>query len=461
MQNNSRLDAIGVASNVSGAELRFPEGFLFGTATASYQIEGAVDEDGRLPSIWDTFSHTPGAVLNGETGDTACDHYHRYKEDIALMSELGVGAYRFSIAWPRIIPEGSGAVNRKGVDFYRRLVDELRSAGIKPSATLYHWDLPQSLEDAGGWANRDTAYRYAEYAEVLFEALGGDIDFWTTLNEPYCSSILGYLYGVHAPGKRDALAAYRAVHHLLLAHGLALERYRQTSLTAPIGITLNLVTPRPATARPKDAHAADRAMDQQTRMFLDPLLGKGYPQRHLDTLPEVSMPVEEGDMDLIAKPIDFLGLNYYWEDAVTYNADAPEEFRMAPQYQARTEMDWPIVPEGLARHIRRISDYTGGAIPLYVTENGTAMPDVPADDGETCHDLDRIMYLRSHLAACLRAIRDGVDLRGYFLWSFLDNFEWAYGYSKRFGIVYCDYETQRRIPKDSFYFYRDVVAGAE
>ncbi len=481
MDNDSRLGAIGVSTDAARTRLQFPAEFLFGTATASYQIEGAVHEDGRGPSIWDTFSHTPGAVREGHTGDVACDHYHRYVEDIALMRELGADAYRFSIAWPRVVPAGSGAVNRAGLDFYRRLVDELNAAGIRPVATLYHWDLPQPLEDAGGWGNRDTAYRFVEYAREVYEALGADVFMWGTFNEPYCSSILGYLQGTHAPGKRDAATAYRAVHHLLLAHGLALQAYRDSGMTAPIGITLNNSTPRPATADERDRHAADRAADRQTRMFLDPILGRGYPQRHLDTLPEVTMPIQEGDLELISGHIDYLGVNFYWEDAARYHADAPEEFRLVPQYQTTTEMGWPITPLGLERHLRWLHDYTGG-IPLYVTENGTAMPDVPtrapgdgpqgdtagrppagADGrrGRAVHDYDRIAYLRSHLAACRRAMDAGVDLRGYFLWSFMDNFEWSFGYTKRFGVVYCDYETQERIPKDSFFFYRDVIAGAE
>lgn len=475
MKQETRLNAISLSTESGLNSLRFPENFLFGTATASYQIEGAVKEDGRGSSIWDTFSHTPGKVLLGHTGDEATDHYHRYREDISLMKELGTGAYRFSIAWPRIFPEGSGAVNEKGLDFYKRLTDELHAAGIKPVATLYHWDLPQALENAGGWAKRETAYRFAEYAQVLFDALGDRISMWGTFNEPYCSSFLGYLMGVHAPGRKEAPAAYRAVHHLLLAHGLALQAYRERSLAAPIGITLNMVTPRPATTREHDRLAADRAMDRQTRMFLDPLLGKGYPERHLATLPEVSMPVENGDMELIAAPIDYLGANYYWEDVVSYDADAPEEFQYVPQYQATTDMGWPITPEGLARHLRWLAEYTGG-LPLYVTENGTAMPDelvereepqagpeiFPGACGGACvYDYDRIAYLRSHLAACRRVIEEGVDLRGYFLWSFIDNFEWSFGYTKRFGIVYCDYETQCRVPKQSFYFYRDVIARAE
>ncbi len=470
MSAEQRMEAIR-ASTVSGeTSLSFPKEFLFGAATASYQIEGAARVDGRGRSIWDTFSHTAGKIADGSTGDDATDHYHRYGEDIDLMKELGLGAYRFSIAWPRILPDGGaagssgaatpGGVNQKGIDFYSRLVDRLLEAGIQPVATLYHWDLPQALEDAGGWPARDTAYRFADYADLMFDALGDRVAMWATLNEPFCSSILGYLDGVHAPGYRDAAKAYRAAHHLLLGHGLALQRYRDSGLSAPIGITVNAATPRPATAHAEDHHAADRAMDLATRLFIDPLLNRGYPERHLAAVPGAEMPIEEGDMDVIAQKIDYLGINFYHEEAVRFDANAAEEFRFVPQYQAQTEMGWPITPEGFARHLRSLYNYSGG-IPLYVTENGAAMPDSLSEDGTACHDYDRIAYLRSHLAACSRVIQEGVDLRGYFLWSFIDNFEWAFGYTKRFGVVYCDYETQRRIPKDSFYFYRDVIAGAE
>ncbi len=438
----------------------FPKGFLWGVATASYQVEGAVTEDGRGPSIWDTFSHTPRAVTHGHTGDVACDQYHRYPEDVALMRRLGLAAYRFSIAWPRVFPEGSGRRNEAGFDYYKRLIDELEAAGIMPVATVYHWDLPQPLEDAGGWPNRDTAYRYTDYAAECFRVLGDRVPMWITLNEPFCSSILGYLHGVHAPGRQDRPAAYRAVHHLNLAHGLGVQAYREAGLTGQVGITLNTISPRPATRREEDAEAADRAADGHTRMFLDPLLGNGYPARHLAAYPEVTMPVEEGDMEIIASPIDFLGINFYWEDVVSADPEEPEGFRIEPQYQETTAMGWPITPRGFYRHLLWVRERTGD-LPLYVTENGAAMPDELSEDGEHCHDPRRIEYLRSHLEACRDAVKAGVPLRGYFLWSLIDNFEWAFGYTKRFGIIYCDYVNQRRVPKDSFYFYRDVIAGHE
>ncbi|MFP4152152.1 MAG: GH1 family beta-glucosidase [Alkalispirochaeta sp.] len=455
----------------------FPHDFLWGVATASYQVEGAADEDGRGASIWDVFSRMPGKVLHGHTGDRSVDQYHRFPEDVALMGDLGVEAYRFSIAWPRVQPGGSGAFNERGFDYYRRLTDELHGAGIKATATLYHWDLPQPLEDAGGWPNRDTAYRFAEYAEETFRRLGGHVDMWITLNEAWCSSVLGYYYGVHAPGRTSLSDAWAAGHHLLLGHGLALQAYRGQggeSEPAPIGITHNLDTPHPATKRPEDVAAADRAMDLRTRFFLDPILGKGYPERHFTAYPgETPPPVREGDMELIAGKIDFLGLNFYHEPTVAAApigmageirdgvACHPEGYREVPTHHPRTAMDWPVTPRGLYRHLRWVWDYTKGAFPLYITENGCAMDDELSPDGIRCHDPRRVDYLREHFRAALDAIADGVDLRGYFIWSLIDNFEWAYGYTKRFGIIYADFINLRRVPKDSYYYLRGVISGAE
>jgi beta-glucosidase len=436
---------------------RFPEGFLWGTATASYQVEGAAWEDGRGPCIWDTFCRTPGKVLHGHTGDIACDQYHRYAEDVQLMKDLGIGAYRFSIAWPRIFPTGSGEQNPKGFDYYNRLVDALLEAGIAPAVTLYHWDLPQALEDAGGWPVRETAYRFAEYARTCFEALGDRVKMWITLNEPNCSSMGGYGQGWHAPGRCDMQDGYNAVHHLNLGHGLAVQAYRQGGGDGTIGTTLDLATWRPATRDPKDIEAADRARDHKTRMFMNPLFGRPYPQRLLDAR-GVTMPIQEGDAEIMATPVDFVGVNMYSEQPVTWDDDEPQKWRPVPCHQPETDMGWPIVPRGLYRLLRGIAEEYG-PIPLYVTENGCAMPDKLSEDGTRCHDRGRIDYLRRHLAACRDTIADGVDLRGYFLWSFIDNFEWAWGYTKRFGIVYCDYVDLRRVPKDSYYFYRDVIAG--
>ena len=439
----------------------FSEDFLWGTATASYQVEGAVTKDGRGKSIWDTFAHTPGKIMHGHTGDIACDQYHRYEQDVELMRQMNAGAYRFSIAWPRILPDGRGQPNARGLDYYKRLCDSLRSADVRPCATLYHWDLPQILQDEGGWPARDTTKYFADYAALCFRELGDYIDMWITLNEPFCSSIIGYLWGNHAPGHTDRIEAYRAIHHLLLAHGQAVQAFRAAGIKGQVGITLNMMTPRPATQRPEDQEAADRATDLGMRMFLDPLLGRGYPQRHVDAYPEVQMPIESGDMQTIAAGIDFLGVNFYWEDAISFSSEGAERFSVEPQHHPKTEMGWPITPHGFYRHLVRINEHIGGTLPLYVTENGCALPDQLTADQNACHDPLRIDYLRGHFQACLDAIEVGVPLKGYFIWTLLDNFEWSFGFTKRFGLIYCDYLTQRRIPKDSFYYFRDVIAGVE
>lgn len=438
-------------------EHSFPEDFLWGTATAAYQVEGAAAEDGRGPSIWDSFVRQPGKVLHGHTGEEACDQYHRYKEDITLMKRLGVDSYRFSISWSRIFPEGRGAVNPKGLEYYRRLCRELLAQGIRPMVTLFHWDLPQALEDKGGWLDRETAYAFAEYARFCFENLGEYVDMWITLNEAYSVVRSGYLQGTHAPGYANRQKAFTAAHHLLLAHGLAVREARSCE-AGQVGITLNLYTPRPASRDPRDLLAADRGADFPSRLYLDPLSGRPYPQRLLDAYPEIRMPVQEGDLRTISGEIDFIGVNYYREDAAVYDNDAPEEFRLDHSWQEETEMGWPIVPEGLYRQLLWLhSEYRFPAI--YITENGCACDDRLSEEGSRCHDPKRIDYLRRHLRVCEAAIADGVPLKGYYMWSLLDNFEWAYGYDRRFGIVYIDYLDKRRIPKDSFYFYRDLIAG--
>jgi len=437
----------------------FPADFLWGAATASFQIEGSVAADGRGPSIWDEFCRRPGAVLGGMTGDLACDSYRRWRDDVELLRRLGVGSYRFSVAWPRIQPRGSGAALRAGIDHYRRLADALLEAGIEPAATIYHWDLPAALEEAGGWPVRDTAFRFAEYADILFDALGDRIGRWFTLNEPWCAAFLGYGEGHHAPGRKDEAAAYRAAHHLLLGHGLALKAYRARGLAAPIGIVLNPSTPRPATRRPEDLAAAERASAQRTGLWLDPLHGRGYPEEHLAAHPGAKMPIEPGDLELIAGECDMLGVNYYSESAVEAAApgpSCPEGWRLAPSWHETTAMGWEIVPEGLYRQLKALAG-RWPAKALYVTENGAACDDVL--EGDRVRDADRIAYIRSHVAACERAIRELVPLRGYYSWSLLDNFEWAFGYSKRFGLVHVDFETGKRLPKDSFWFYRDIIAG--
>ncbi|AFG38207.1 GH1 family beta-glucosidase [Spirochaeta africana] len=443
-------------------ELQFPHNFIWGTATASYQVEGATREDGRGLSIWDTFPRTPGNVWGGETGDVAADQYHRYEEDIALMKAAGLQAYRFSIAWPRILPDGTGEVNQAGIQYYRRLAQALHDAGIQPTATLYHWDLPQALEDAGGWPERATAEAFGKYAEICFRELGDLITNWITLNEPWCTAYLGYEYGQHAPGRTDPAAAARAIHHLNLGHGLAVQAFREGNYRGEIGITWNLMLPRPATRRPEDKKAAELAIARESRMFTDPVAGKGYPQEYLD-LAGLSLPLQDGDLDIISQRIDFAGINYYTEGAVAWDDNAPLKVRMVPVHQPTTIMDWPIVPDGLHRMLHWLNAELP-EVPLYITENGYARQEdieLQPDGSKRILDHDRIEYLRTHFAAAARAIHDGIPLKGYYIWSFIDNFEWAHGYSKRFGIVYCDYTTMERIPKNSYYFIREVIAGHE
>jgi beta-glucosidase len=434
----------------------FPSDFTWGAATASYQIEGSTRADGRGISIWDGFSSVPGAVYGGMNGDLACDSYRKWKEDVALLKNLGVDSYRFSVAWPRVQPQGSGAPLQAGLDYYRRLADALGEAGIESAVTVYHWDLPQALEELGGWPERDTAFRYAEYADIVFRALGDRVGKWFTLNEPWCSAFLGYEFGHHAPGRKDKAAAYKAAHHLLLGHGLAVKAYRETGLAAPIGIVLNAMTPRPATRAAADLEAADRAADFGTALWLDPLYGRGYPERHL-AAQGVGMPVLPGDFELIAAPIDFVGINYYSERAVAADPSSPEGYKDAPSWQDKTEMGWDIVPEGLLRMLREIAR-RWPVKALYVTENGAAFDDRPEADGRI-RDRERIDYIRGHVDACRRGIAEGIPIKGYYLWSLMDNFEWAYGYTKRFGLVRVDPATGERKPKDSYYFYRDLVAG--
>ncbi|HEX8631855.1 MAG TPA: GH1 family beta-glucosidase [Catenuloplanes sp.] len=456
-----------MTSSDTGPRTEFPAGFLWGAATAAYQIEGAARDDGRGPSTWDTFSRTPGRVVAGHTGDVACDHYHRYPADVALMADLGLGAYRFSVAWPRIQPDGSGPVNPRGLDFYDRLVDELGARGIEPVVTLYHWDLPQSLEDRGGWTNRDTAALFADYAEIVYARLGDRVRTWTTLNEPWCSAYLGYGSGLHAPGRQDPAATFAAVHHLLLGHGLAVQALRAAG-AGTVGITLNPAAVAPADpSSPADVAAARVVDGLQNRIFLDPMLAGGYPADVLAHISRFTDPtwIRPGDEKLIGQPIDVLGVNYY---APTYVAARPGATGGGPAYPGTegieflppsgpvTDMGWQIEPAGLTRLLERLaSDYPG--IPMMITENGAAFPDGPTDDPDRVADLDRVRYLDGHLRAAHDAIANGVDLRGYFVWSLLDNFEWAEGYGKRFGIVHVDYRTQRRTLKDSARFYREVI----
>ncbi|WP_112243615.1 GH1 family beta-glucosidase [Kribbella monticola] len=458
-----------------GTGLQLPPGFLFGAATAAYQVEGAATADGRGPSIWDTFSHTPGRVLGGETGDVAIEHYQRYREDVALMSDLGLQAYRFSIAWPRVQPTGRGALNQAGVDFYSRLIDELLAAGIEPWPTLYHWDLPQPLEDAGGWPERDTAERFADYAGAISAVLGDRVRQWTTLNEPWCSAFLGYGSGVHAPGRQDPAAAVRAGHHLMLGHGLAAGLLRSGG--HQVGVTINLYDVVPVSEREIDVDAARRIDGLQNRFFLDPVLLGSYPADVMADLASVTdfSHVQDGDLSVISTPLDMLGVNYYSRHVVTGEAGdgddghggaagsgaspwpGSEHVGFAKGDLPVTAMGWEIHAEGLTSVLERVSvEYP--AVPLYVTENGAAFADVPDPDG-LVRDPDRISYLDGHLRACQAAIDAGVPLRGYFCWSLFDNFEWSWGYSRRFGLVYVDYETQTRTPKSSAYWYGDLIRG--
>ncbi|GLX98372.1 beta-glucosidase [Herbidospora sp. NBRC 101105] len=442
-----------------GAEvLEFPQGFVWGTATASYQIEGATREGGRGPSIWDTFSATPGKVFQGHTGEVACDHYHRHRDDVALMASLGMSAYRFSVAWPRVQPSGSGPANPHGLDFYDRLVDDLHAAGITPIVTLYHWDLPQALEDRGGWTNRDTAERFAEYSAAVYRRLGDRVETWTTLNEPWCSAFLGYAAGIHAPGRTDVAASFAAAHHLLLGHGLATAELRALG-AKQISITHAL---SPVRGSDPDAVAVPDGI--MNRIFLDPVLRGVYPA---DVVARASRFtdwsfVRDGDLELISRPIDLLGVNYY---NPTFTEPRPGE-PANPVFPGsegigfpvpdgpKTAMGWPIEAAGLTELLVSLSrDYPG--VPLMITENGAAFDDTLI--GGRVDDRRRVEFLDAHFRAAHAAIEAGVDLRGYLVWSFLDNFEWAYGYDKRFGLVYVDYATQERVPKDSAKWYAEVI----
>ncbi|MFD0420954.1 GH1 family beta-glucosidase [Streptomyces parvus] len=433
-----------------------PADFTWGVATAAYQIEGAVAEDGRSPSIWDTFSHTPGKVDGGDTGDIACDHYHRVPEDIGLIKQLGADAYRFSVAWPRVVPGGDGPVNKAGLDFYDRLVDGLLEAGVTPFATLYHWDLPQVLQDRGGWTVRETSEHFAAYASHVVERLGDRVKDWATLNEPLCSAWIGHLEGRMAPGLTDLTAAVRASYHLHLGHGLAVQAIRAASSDARVGIVNNLSPIEPASASEADLAAARRADGHINRWWLDPILGRGYPQDMVEEY-GVELPVQPGDVETIAAPLDWLGLNYYFRQIVTADPDgtAPRAKQVSVPGARLTHMDWEVHAEGLEQLLLRLTEEYGVGR-IYVTENGSAYEDVVAADGSV-HDPERVRYLEEHLAACARAVAKGAPLAGYFAWSLLDNFEWAYGYDKRFGLVHVDYATQRRTVKSSGLRYAELV----
>ncbi len=425
--------------------------FHFGVATSSYQIEGAVHQDGRGPSIWDRFCQEPGRIIDGSDGSVACDHYHRYPEDVALMRELGVSAYRFSVAWPRLFPEGRGKLNRAGLAFYDRLIDALLEAQITPFATLYHCDLPLALQERGGWLRRETALAFADYAAAVAGALGDRLRWYSTLNEPWVSAFVGHLTGEHAPGTQNLAAAVSAAHHLLLGHALAKQAVKAQG-DHQVGIVLNLSTVYPGTERPEDQAAAQRVDAYHNGWFLDPLLRGSYPK----IFGETPIPIQDGDLEEIQKPLDFLGVNYYRKTVVTASESGLLRARYLPGVGEVTQMNWEVSPEGLYDLLLRLGQETGGKIPLYITENGAAYHDELV--GGRVDDPGRVHFLQVHLDAVQRARRDGAWVGGYFAWSLMDNFEWAYGYSRRFGIVYVDYATQKRVPKSSYAWYQRYIA---
>jgi beta-glucosidase len=461
----------GESLSVAAAEriASLPRSFRFGAATAAYQIEGASDVDGRTPSIWDTYSRTPGMVDHGDTGDVACDHYHRMPEDVAIMRDLGLDLYRFSVSWPRVQPRGRGPINPAGMAFYDRLVDELLAAGIEPMLTLYHWDLPQELEDAGGWPVRDTAYRFADYALAVFERLGDRVNRWTTLNEPWCAAMLGYAIGNQAPGRQNLADGIKAAHHLLLGHGLATRAIRAAaSRPVELSLVLNMGAAFPVTDSVADAEAVRRAEGMGFRLYLDPVRFGRYPSDVVADLAArgIELPIADDDLEIISAPIDLLGINYYFStwfsgvDEAGNTSDAagnPIE-RQVPTGRPRTAMGWEIVPEGFTSLLLQLAkDYPG--LPLMITENGAAFADEPDADGFVA-DHDRVAYFESHLAAVAEAVAKGAPVTGYLAWSLLDNFEWSYGYDKRFGLVRVDFDTQRRTPKLSANWFRDTIRKA-
>lgn len=438
---------------------QFPQNFLWGAATASYQIEGAWNEDGKSENIWDRFSHTAGNVINGDHGDVACDHYHRWTDDVALIKQLGLQAYRFSISWARVLSSGRGTVNAKGLDFYDKLVDALLAAGIKPNATLNHWDYPQALEDAGGWPHRDSAAWFADYARLMFEKLGDRVAFWSTHNEPWCTAFLGYGNGHHAPGICNQVAAYQATHNLLRAHGLAVQAFRASGAKGQIGIVLNPQHYVPASERELDVAARERVYANGVSIFLDPIYKGQYPAHLMAWLGAHAPQVQAGDMETIHQPIDFLGVNYYMSERVSHNYEGGvlktrSEMLSEPGW-GRTEMNWGIAPNGLQEMLKDISAKYGNP-DVYVTENGCAFPDTASAGGEYL-DHNRVNYLRQHFWAAHAAIEAGVNLRGYYVWSLMDNFEWAWGYGRRFGLVHVDYATLKRTPKLSARWYSQVI----
>lgn len=426
----------------------FPKDFVWGAATASYQIEGAWNEDGKGESIWDRFSHTPGLVENGDTGDVACDHYYRYLDDIALMKQLGLKAYRFSIAWPRIFPNGRGSVNQKGLDFYSKLIEAILKAGIEPYVTLHHWDLPQALQDEGGWGNRSIVDSFADYAALMVKHFGDRIQKWTTFNEPWCIAFLGHRNGIHAPGLQDEKLSLQVAHHVLLAHGQAVQAMRAVNSKIDAGIVLNLWTVESVTNDPADAPLLKRGWEENSGWFLDPLYYGRYPADRLAEYGPLAPQIQAGDFELIQQPLDFMGINFYNRSLL----GNPKE--LVPEAEF-THMDWEVHPPALYRLLKKLkAEYP--VPPVYIAENGAAYADELTPAGQV-HDPARQSYLQRHFLAVHQAMAEEVDVRGYFVWSFMDNFEWAYGYAKRFGLVYVDYASQRRYIKDSGYWYQQVI----
>ena len=438
--------------------IRFPDGFLWGAATSAYQIEGSPLADGAGPSIWQRFTHSPGLTSNGDTGDVACDHYRRYESDVALMAELGLNAYRFSISWSRVLPEGTGRVNAKGLGFYERLVDALLARGIQPTATLYHWDLPEALDNHGGWLNRDIADWFADYARICYKALGDRIPMWSTLNEPWVVTDGGYLHGALAPGHRNLFEAPIATHNLMRAHGKAVQAYRAEAKER-VGIVVNLEPKYPASDSAEDLAATRRADAYMNRQYLDPVIFGTYPEEMREIFGEAWPEFSDEDMKLVKQPIDFVGVNYYTRNVSRDNPLAlPVRATGVRQPQhAVTETGWEVFPPALTAVLEWVTKRYG-PMPLYITENGAAFYDPPTPIDGRVDDPLRVEYYRTHLRAAHEAIRNGVDLRGYFAWSLLDNFEWSLGFAKRFGIVHVDYETQKRTPKASAAFYSKVIA---
>lgn len=441
-------------------QYKFPKDFIWGAATASYQIEGAWDEDGKGESVWDRFTHRPYRINHGDTGDIACDHYHHMPEDVKMMSDLGLDSYRFSISWPRILPQGKGKVEPRGLAFYDRLVDELLEAGISPMATLNHWDFPQALQDLGGWINRDSVSWFTEYARIVFEKLGDRVSYWATHNEPYVVAFLGYAEGNFAPGIASFPQALQATHHLLLSHGQTAQLYRQLNLKGQIGIVLNLATFEPKTDDPADIAAAGRMEALLNRTYLDPIFKGAYPAGLLDWIGDMAPEIQDGDMPLISQPIDFLGVNFYFGQIVSHSPHNLLKLRTEPYSEpgwGKTLKGWGICPSKMTELLLHIKENYSN-LPVYITENGTALGENPDENGYI-NDKGRINYLRAHFIAAHEAIQKGVNLHGYYVWSLMDNFEWSEGYEPRFGLIHVDFDDpeRKRTPKASFTWYQDVI----